>query len=76
MKKLEERLQKVELKQEKSSHSIHGATILLDILPKVLPMLTAMEKNIEEGDITIILMEIAITLNKDITMKPSLNFLL
>jgi len=50
-------------------------TIFLDILPKVLPMFTAMEKNIEEGDIAIILMEIAITVNKDITKKPSLNFL-
>ena len=38
-------------------------------------MLTAMEKNIEEGDITIILMEIVITVKKDITKKPSLNFL-
>jgi len=52
------------------------ATILLGILPKVLPMLTTMEKNIEEGGSTIILMEIAITVNIDITKKQSLNFLL
>ena len=50
--------------------------ILLDILPKVIPMLTAMEKNIEEGGITIIPMEKAITMNKDITKNQSLNVLL
>ena len=52
------------------------ATILVDILLEVLPMLTAMKKNIEGGDITIILMEIYITVKKDITKKPSLIYLL
>ena len=50
--------------------------ILLDILPKVLPMLTAIEKKIEKGGITIILLEKAITMNKDITKKQSLTVLL
>jgi len=50
--------------------------ILLEILPKVLPMLMAMQKDIGEGGITIILMERAITVTKDITKKQSLNFLL
>ena len=76
VKHMEKRLAKLELKHERSSHSIHGRIILLDIVPKVLPMLTTMEKNIGEGGITIILMERAITVTKDITKKQSLNFLL
>jgi len=50
--------------------------ILLGIIPKILPMLTTMEKIIEEGGIIIFPMEKAITVNKDITKKQSLNFLL
>ena len=73
---MEERLAKLELKQERSYIPSMEDIILLDILPKVLPMLTTMEKNIGEGGITIILMERAITVTKDITKKQSLNFLL
>jgi len=77
MQKLEERLAKVELKQEKCSHSIHGRHHSpRNSSKKVLLMLTTMGTNIEEGAITIILMEIVITVTKDITKKPSLNLLL
>jgi len=50
--------------------------LLLGLLPKTLQMLTAMERSIEERGIVIIPMEEATTVNKDITKKQSLKFLL
>jgi len=54
IKELKDQLKQVNLKKEKSSPFIHGSHHSHRHSSKALPMLTAMEKNIEEGDITII----------------------
>ena len=59
------------------------SVILIHLHLEVLPIIMAVKRNIEEGDIITIfmdidlmLMEIDITVNMDITKKPRLKFLL
>jgi len=51
------------------------SVILIDLHLEVLPMIMPVKRNIEEGDIIIILMKETITVTKDITKTPSLTFL-
>jgi len=52
------------------------SVFLIELDLEDLPMIMAMRRNIEEGGMIIIPMGEATTMTKDITKRPSLNFLM